>query len=304
MHMEIKSMSKWNVFSKHNSVLLLLLLVFCSCGVSFGMDENKSKENVKNEIKDKLSLQIPKLAPRNRYLGVPLAINILSRWFVTTFTSVKEEDFCCKKEENDIKTLRKILHTLNIPGLFDATILYCHVEKVDANWYYMKYLFIRGNMVCQSLYRGFWSTRPCWKKFNDGGNWELYFGIGNVTSPYLGAVLNLALVCKPNFILKHLPRALQDKVTIHIVDFKLLNFLVGCVLSTCLMWHTKYGQLYIRPQWIVGLFTVEIKCFNKYNISLNLGSWILDLIMYKIYNKEAKELIKWELKDKTLNEHE
>ena len=60
------------------------------------------------------------------------------------------------------------------------------------------------------------------------------------------------------------------------------------------MWYTECKKLYIRPQWILGFGTVEINIAKYYNISLNVGSWIVDWIMFRKYTKEddKKELEK------------
>ena len=58
--MEINNIRKGIVFSKHNSVLLLLLLIFCSCVVSFGMekienyDEEKEKQQYENKAQESI----------------------------------------------------------------------------------------------------------------------------------------------------------------------------------------------------------------------------------------------------------
>ena len=46
-------MRKVIVFSKHNSVLLLLLLTLCSCVVSFGMDGDENEKNEKQQDDNK-----------------------------------------------------------------------------------------------------------------------------------------------------------------------------------------------------------------------------------------------------------
>ena len=136
-----------------------------------------------------------------------------------------------------------------------------------------------STILAHSLYRGIFSVKHL-KKIKKGGNWELYLGVGNV--PYVGGLFNLSLVCKPT---KYLPDFLQNKVTIHIIDLKPFNFILGCVFSTWLMLYTNFKQLYIRPHWIVGFCTVEINIAKYYNISLNVGSWIVDWIMFRKYTK-------------------
>ena len=74
------------------------------------------------------------------------------------------------------------------------------------------------------LYRGLGGIKPFSSKYNFiGCDW--YFGVGNV--PYVGGFLTLAFVCKPTFMLKYLPTFLQDKVTIHIIDFKPLYYILS-----------------------------------------------------------------------------
>ena len=74
------------------------------------------------------------------------------------------------------------------------------------------------------LYRGLGGTKQFSSKYKFiGCDW--YFGIGNV--PYVGGFLTLAFVCKPTFILKYLPPFLHDKVTIHIIDFKPLYYILS-----------------------------------------------------------------------------
>ena len=101
-----------------------------------------------------------------------------------------------------------------------------------------------------------------------------------MTSPYLGGFLNLAFVCKPHFS--------RENFTIHIFDFKPLNFLLGIMFNIIGMRFVHEELQYIRPQWIVGFMTFEIKYAKYYNISLNVGSWIIDGIKYIIYTKKTK----------------
>ena len=196
--------------------------------------------------------------------------------------SVKKENINKNKPENkkDWVCFASFLGLNEVPDFYE-------IDNKQNNLAIVIAYFI-GNMVLQSLYRGIFSVKHCLKKINEGGNWELYFGIGNV--PYVGLLFNFSLVCKPTFILKYLPPFLQNKeVTIHIIDFKPFNFILGCVFYTWLMWYTECEKLYIRPQWIVGFGTVEIQIAKYYNISLNVGSWILDLIKFMKYIREAKE---------------
>ena len=161
-------------------------------------------------------------------------------------------------------------------------IPFCYESKEFYDWVIF---YSISNILAQSFYRGIFSVKPL-KKIKEGGNCELYLGIGNVS--YVGGLFNLSLVCKPT---KYLPDFLQNKVTIHIIDIKPFNFILGCVFSTWLIWYTECNELYIRPQWILGFGTVEINIAKYYNISLNVGSWIVDLITFMKYTKKANEKV-------------
>jgi len=257
-YMIIRNNFIFNSFSNKILNVLLLLLVISSFGVnfveSFGMKEDDS--NLWLGIKYDENNGFP-VAPRNIYLGVPYLINKISKKFV-------DEKKCT--EENDIGAIFLLL------GIFDhENISYNDKEG-------LMLLYGIGNMVCQSFYRGIWSARPCSRKINKLGC-DFYFGVGNVTSPYLGGFLNLAFVCKPHFF--------RENFTIHILEFKPLNFLLGIMLNIIGMRFVHKGFQYVRPQWIVGFMTFEIKCAKYYNISLNVGSWIIDYIKYRIYTKKA-----------------
>ena len=255
-----------NSFYKLTNVLLLLFLVFGSSVVSFGMESQNE-----NEPKEDGEIYI---APRNRYFLVPNMINGISMFFLTNVMDVSEDGMNDKLDSS--KDL--VVTLLSLLGL----------NEHDKNYGYdrgdLLIVYLIGNILVQPHYRGIFSVKPCCKIINEGGNCELYFGIGNV--PYVGGFLTLAFVCKPT---KYLPPFLHDKVTIHIIDLKPFNFILGCVFSTLLIWYTWCDEIYIRPHWIVGFGTVEFKIAKYYNISLNVGSWILDLIMYIKYTKEANE---------------
>ena len=263
-----------NSFYKLTNVLLLLFLVFGSSVVSFGMETIPPQDAIGNEPKEDGKIYI---APRNRYFLVPNMINRISMLFLTKVMGVNKEDIKdeeCKEGWFDL---------LSLLGLHDLLI---HYKDNEIGFWVIVYSI--GTILVQNFYRGIFSVKPCSKIINEGGNCELYFGVGNV--PYVGGLFNLSLVCKPTFILKYLPHFLHDKeVTIHIIDLKPFNFILGCVFSTLLIWYTECEKLYIRPQWIVGFGTVEIQIAKYYNISLNVGSWILDWIMFMKYTKKNNE---------------
>ena len=273
-----------NSFYKLTNVLFLLFLVFGSCVVNFGGDVNDYDEN-ENE---KIQINEPKkdgpvsIAPRDRYLLVPSIINKISMLFLTKVMSVDEKNMKDKVVEKNKKFFVALLSLLlglndHHSGCNNYGTGRCHL---------LSFYFI-CIILDNSLYRGLFSVKPCLKIIKEGGNCELYLGVGNV--PYVGWLLNLSIVCKPTFIFKYLHLPLNDKVTIHIIDIKPFNFILGCVFSTLLTWYTECNELYIRPQWIVGFGTVEINIAKYYNISLNVGSWIVDLITFMKYTKEANK---------------
>ena len=267
-----------NSFYKLTHVLLLLFLLFGSCVVSFGMEQSQQGQET-NPIVDQPKKDGPvSIAPRDQYLGVPSMINKISMLFLTKVMSVNVSDIKDEVYNEDWFDFLSLLglheHGAKYGNGNDMLIVGCY--------------FI-SNISAQPFYRGIFSVKPL-KKIKEGWNWELYLGVGNV--PYVGGLFNLSLVCKPTFIFKYLPTFLQDKeVTIHIIDIKPFNFILGCVFSTWLMWYTECKKLYIRPQWILGFGTVEINIAKYYNISFNVGSWIVDLITFMKYTKEANELL-------------
>jgi len=201
-------------------------------------------------------------------------INGISMFFLTKVMGVKKENV---KDKLD-KGAGWAVDWLSSLGLHEIPV--CYSRTNSGKW--LGSYFI-SNILAQSLYRGIFSVKFL-KKIKEVGNCELYLGVGNV--PYVGLLFNFSLVCKPT---KYLPPFLQDKVTIHLIDLKPFNFILGCVFSTLLIWYTWCKKLYIRPQWIVGFGTVEIKIAKYYNISFNLGSWILDLIMFMKYTEKANK---------------
>jgi len=251
----------FNSFSNKILNVLLLLFVISSCGVnfveSFGMKEDDS--NLLSGIKYDENNGFP-VAPRNIYLGVPYLINKISKKFVDVNSSANHDIIAC---------------FFMFLGISDAAKMRYNDKK---NLVALIFFYGTGNIVSQSLYRGIWSARPCSRKINKLGC-DFYFGVGDVTSPYLGGFLNLAFVCKPHFF--------RENFTIHIFDFKPLNFLLGIMFNIIGMSFVHEELQYVRPQWIVGFMTFEIKCAKYYNISLNVGSWIIDYIKYRIYTKKA-----------------
>ena len=278
-------------FYKLTNVLLLLFLVFGSSVVSFGMLYDVNDMNKNNMLSDPLKIPPQEtnhindqkeddpvdIAPRDRYLRVPSLINKISMLFLTNVMDVNVGNM---DDEVNGDEKKYFVGWLSLLGLHDLPVCYKTYNNNGNLDILLPYSI--GTILFHSLYRGLFSVKPCLKRINEGGNWELYLGVGNV--PYVGWLFNLSLVCKPT-----LPAFLQDKVTIHIIDIKPFNFILGCVFSTWLIWYTECKKLYIRPQWILGFGTVEINIAKYYNISLNVGSWIVDWITFMKYTKEANE---------------
>ena len=255
---------RMNSFYKLTNVLLLLFLLFGSCVVSFGM------ESENNEIKEDDPVDI---APRDRYLRVPSIINKISMLFLTNVIQVENNAM-----DDEVLGENKKLFV----GWFSFLGLHEIPHNYENDRGGLLIIYSISTILAHSLYRGIFSVKPFFKIIKEGGNCELYFGVGNVS--YVGWLFNFSLVCKPT-----LPIFLQEKVTIHIFDLKPFNFILGYVFSTWLMWYTECKKLYIRPQWILGFCTVEINIAKYYNISLNVGSWIVDLITFMKYTKEANK---------------
>ena len=281
-----------NSFYKLTNVLFLLFLVFGSSVVSFGMDQQIEMNNMNKNDMDSKPLDNPPqkttintqaeddpvdIAPRDRYLRVPSLIQKISMLFLTKVIQV--EDNAMDDEVDGEK--KDLVGYLSFLGLNEIPYNY---KKTNHDELLIVYSI--STILAHSLYRGIFSVKPFFKIIKEGGNCELYLGIGNVS--YVGGLFNLSLVCKPT---KYLPDFLQNKVTIHIIDIKPFNFILGCVFSTCLIWYTECIYLYIRTQWILGFGTVEINIAKYYNISLNVGSWIVDLITFMKYTKKANEKV-------------
>ena len=274
-----------NSFYKFTNVLLLLFLSFGSCVVSFGMNQEQNNMNKNNMPSDPLKTPPQKtninqqaedgpvdIAPRDIYLGVPSIINKISMLFLTNVMGVNENGM-----KDKVDNEKGWVGWFTVLGLNESPDLYEINNKQESIMFFF-FDFI-GTILANSFYRGIFSVKPCFKKIKEGGNWELYFGVGNVS--YVGWLFNFSLVCKPTLL-----TFLQDKVTIHIFDLKPFNFILGCVFYTWLTWYTECKKLYIRPQWILGFGTVEINIAKYYNISLNVGSWIVDLITFMKYTKK------------------
>ena len=182
------------------NVLLLLFLVFGSCVVSFGMKKNNNQVDI---------------APRDRYLSVPTRINTISMFFLTKVMSVKKNDI-----KDEVDKGKNWVYLFSLLGLNENDLKY--TTKIH-NKLGIVFFYSISTILLHSFYRGIFSVKSCLNIIKEGGNCELYFGVGNV--PYVGGLFNFSLVCKPTFILQYLPNFLKNKVTIHLIDLKPFNYI-------------------------------------------------------------------------------
>ena len=256
------------------NVLLLLFFVFGSCVVSFGMEnqqpqihennmnesiekleKNDMNENKENEKQQQVQFGSPMLHPPPKVDG-PVDIAPRDQYLgVPSIINKISMLFLTKVmgvNENGMKD--------EIDNAKELFFWFSLLGLSDVHFCYgrnnrgvLLIFYSISTILANSLYRGLFSVKPCLKIIKEGWNCELYLGVGDV--PYVGWLFNLSLVCKPTFILKYLHLPLNDKVTIHIFDLKPFNFILG------------------------------------YNISLNVGSWIVDLITFMKYTKKANEKV-------------
>ena len=250
----------------HKSILhIILLLTFCSCGVSFGMNVNDEKE-VENKGKIIITGDINTSNTTNTDTeNVP---------------TTSRNGFYWEEFNQNHKTICALYYYIFRVLSFCNLILTSTSSKKEYQ-YIISYAFIRG----------IFSTKPFSSKYNFiGCDW--YLGIGNV--PYVGGFLTLAFVCKPT---KYLPTFLQDTVTIHIFDFKTLYLFLTKFFNYYFhdFYYDKMNN-YVSPKLLplfwLGFFVIEISINNYYNISINILSNFL------LYNVAQYYIIQW--KDKNI----
>jgi len=296
------------------NVLLLLFLVFGSCVVSFGMetgnDENKeNKENEDDENEQQYDNKVQE--------------SILHAQFIATIQTIsKQNDGNAPKQEDntfdqganhgiimyptDHKDITRIIRFLICMDLIDRD-RFINDEIIKSSGYYYPW-YLKHHIFTQSFYRGLGGTKQFSSKYKFiGCDW--YFGIGNV--PYVGGFLTLAFVCKPT---KYLHTFLQDKVTIHIIDFKPFYFLITYFLQRKYRRVDDYSRLgvvefaiykvkkdsflndykadlILYPSLYLGLFVVQVKITEYYDISVNLFGWLLGKLVYK-FSETINKFIK------------
>ena len=249
----------------HKSILpIILLLTLCSCVVSFGMDVNNEKE-VENK--------------GNISNSIPVDINTTNT-YPENVPTTSVNGFYWEKFNKNHKTICALYYYIF------RVLSFCNLIATRTSPK-NKYSYI----IPYSLIRGIFSTKPFSSKYDFiGCNW--YLGIGNVQ--YVGGFLTLAFVCKPT---KYLPTFLQDKVTIHIIDFKTLYLLLTKFFNYYFQdfYYDKMNN-YVSPELLplfwLGFFVIEISINNYYNISINILSNFLYLVaQYYIIQWKDKNII-------------
>ena len=249
----------------HKSILpIILLLTLCSCVVSFGMDVNNE-----NEVENKGNISN----------SIPGDINTTNT-YPENVPTTSVNGFYWEKFNKNHKTICALYYNIF------RVLSFCNLIATRTSPK-NKYSYI----IPYSLIRGIFSTKQFSSKYDFiGCNW--YLGIGNV--PYVGGVFNLSLVCKPT---KYLPTFLQDKVTIHIFDFKTLYLLLTKFFNYYFQ-DFYYDEMnnYVSPELLplfwLGFFVIEISINNYYNISINILSNFLYLVaQYYIIQWKDKNMI-------------
>ena len=291
-------MRKGIVFIKHNSVLLLLLLTLCSCVVNFGMDkiENEEKENEKKQDENKSQESI-----LHAQFQVSIQENSSKQ---NEGNDSEQKDITQIGEKIESKDITHLIRFLICMDLIDRD-RFIHDYYIKLSGYYYPW-YLKHHIFTQPFYRGLGGTKQFSNKYNFiGCDW--YFGIGNV--PYVGGFLTLAFVCKPT---KYLPPFLQDKVTLHIIDFKPFYFLITYFLQreyrreddilspgvvafsisnvnkTDKVSTDDKADLILYPSLYLGLFVVQVKITEYYDISVNLFGWLLGKLVYKLLEARNK----------------
>ena len=299
-----------NSFYKLTNVLLLLFLVFGSSVVSFGMNtkhlDDENNENEKQQYDNKVQE------------------SILHAQFIATIQTIsKQNDGNAPKQEDntfdqganhgieilyptDKKDITRIIRFLICMDLIDRD-RFINDNTIKSSGYYSPW-YLKHHIFTQPFYRGLGGTKQFSSKYKFiGCDW--YFGIGNV--PYVGGLLTLAFVCKPT---KYLHTFLQDKVTIHIIDFKPFYFLITYFLQRKYRRVDDYSSLGVvefaiynvkKDSYIhdvkadlilyhslyLGLFVVQVKITEYYDISVNLFGWLLGKLVYK-FSETINKFIK------------
>ena len=131
---------------------------------------------------------------------------------------------------------------IRISRFIDFLYYYLHIihfASYDNTTIYYSIHFTLSIVFQALFWFGIGGTKPFSSKYKFLGC-EFYFGIGNI--PYIGGIFMLALVCKPNFMLKYLPNYLKDRVTIHILDLKPLYYILDFLLNKYLGNFTYFGK--------------------------------------------------------------
>ena len=310
-----------NSFYKLTNVLLLLFLLFGSCVVSFGMktgNEAKYKQQYDNKVQESILhaqfiAAIQTISKQNEGNGSKQVNNTLNSYKQNDGNDLKPKDNTFDQGANQVieiidpidhKDITRLIRFLICMDLIYRNRFINDKDIKSSGYYYPWYL--KHHIFTQPFYRGLGGTKQFSSEYNFiGCDW--YFGIGNV--PYVGGFFTLAFVCKPT---KYLPTFLHDKVTIHIIDFKPLYCLITYFLQSeyrreddifspgivafAISEVNKIGifnpdyeaDLILYPSLYLGLFVVQVKITEYYDISVNLFGWLLGKLVYKLLESRNK----------------
>jgi len=279
-------MNKVIVFSRFKS-LLLLLLVISSFGVnfvdSFGANTLENNNNMYTDNNDK---------NQDKY-------HILYVKYRVMYSQTKQGIEVMPYEV--MSYIDYLIKLLILLGCCDIDSALMDKKPFYIPWYVRFHTF--NNAFC----RGILSTRCL---FNDafklhvfGCKW--YFGISNI--PYVGGIGNIALVCKPDFILIHCPKFIQERVSIHILEFKPIMFLLerihqlpkdtnNIVIDSDGQKHDHISffqspNLNLYPSSYLGLLVLQFKICDYYDISLNCLGFVVNYLINYLFNKNTKNII-------------
>ena len=150
-------MRKVIVFSKHNSVLLLLLLIFCSCVVSFGMN-TKHLYDENNEEKEKQQYENK---AQESILHAQFKVSIQENFYE------QNDDNDSKQEVNTLNSLtQKLLEPKDITHLIRFLICMDLIDRdrfindntIKSSGYYYPW-YLKHHIFTQPFYRGLGGTK-------------------------------------------------------------------------------------------------------------------------------------------------
>ena len=201
-----------NSFYKLTNVLLLLFLVFGSCVVNFGMNENEKEENNEIEKHNPINNSIPNNNNDIKY----------DRFFIFKGT----DDEAKKRPYRDLNTANKIVDTIlkifhycGSIHIYDYHNEYFHDNKIINGVYVGLIDTFYFNFLPIKRFYGYKNFSESLK--NILKDHSIYLGFADVGS--IGFLFRMVLVWQPSL---RLPRILQNRVQIHILEFKPLFYIL------------------------------------------------------------------------------